>query len=388
MKFIWLILKSLTRSKRRTILILSTITLSVFLVTVLQSLLTTLNAVSNNPNSSNRLVVRHKSGLTQMLPMSYLPYLKQQPEVESATYLQWFGGQYKDPKNFFANFASDETTLFQVFKEEFGTAGVTEEQIKEYQRDGSGCIVGQALADKFGWKVGDVIPLQGTIFPISPRLTVKIVFKGQKPSQENVLHFHYKLLEESVPRIKGRVGTFFLRVRSADEIPRLSARIDNHYGNSAFETLSETENAFNLSFVKMLGNISAIIQGITAAVLVAILIVTAGTMSIAIRERTTEIAVLRAMGFRTGLVLGLLLGEGLILVGAGGIFGVGLASLAASGIRASLGSSVPFLEDFSLTPGTMLLCFGVTLGVGLLSTFIPAYQATRRPITDGLRSIG
>ena len=140
--------------------------------------------------------------------------------------------------------------------------------------------------------------------------------------------------------------------------------------------------------VKMLGNISAIIQGITAAVLVAILIVTAGTMSIAIRERTTEIAVLRAMGFRTGLVMSLLLGEGMLLVGAGGIFGVGLAGLAAGGIRKGVGSSVPFLEDFSLRPSTMLLCLGITFVVGLVSTFIPAYQATRRPITEGLRSIG
>ncbi len=388
MKYIRFILKSLTRSKRRTLLILSTITLSVFLVTLLQSLLTTLDAVSNNPTSSNRLVVRHKSGLAQVLPMSYLTYLKAQPEVESATYLQWFGGTYKDPSNFFANFASDETTLFQVFKEEFGASGVTEDQIQDFVRDGTGCIVGKALADKFGWKVGDVVPLQGTIFPISPRLTIRVIFRGTKPSQENVLHFHYKVLAEGVPRMKGQVGTFFLRVHNADEIPRLSARIDNHYANSASETLSETENAFNLSFVKMLGNISAMIQGITVAVLVAILIVTAGTMSVAIRERTTEIAVLRAMGFRTGLVLSLLLGEGMLLVGGGGIIGVGLAGLAAGGIRKGVGASVPFLEDFSLLPSTMLLCLGITFVVGLLSTFIPAYQATRRPITEGLRSIG
>ncbi|MBL0311435.1 MAG: FtsX-like permease family protein [Holophagaceae bacterium] len=359
-----------------------------FLVTLLQSLLTTLDAVSNNPTSSNRLVVRHKSGLAQVLPMSYLTYLKAQPEVESATYLQWFGGTYKDPSNFFANFASDETTLFQVFKEEFGASGVTEDQIQDFVRDGTGCIVGKALADKFGWKVGDVVPLQGTIFPISPRLTIRVIFRGTKPSQENVLHFHYKVLAEGVPRMKGQVGTFFLRVHNADQIPRLSARIDNHYANSASETLSETENAFNLSFVKMLGNISAMIQGITVAVLVAILIVTAGTMSVAIRERTTEIAVLRAMGFRTGLVLSLLLGEGMLLVGGGGIIGVGLAGLAAGGIRKGVGASVPFLEDFSLLPSTMLLCLGITFVVGLLSTFIPAYQATRRPITEGLRSIG
>ncbi|HJU83661.1 MAG TPA: FtsX-like permease family protein [Holophagaceae bacterium] len=387
MKFLGLVWKSLLRSKRRTLLILGTLLLSVFLITVLQSLLTTLDSLSNNPDASNRIVVRHKSGLTQVLPMAYLPYLKQQPEAEAVTYLQWFGGYYQDPKNFFANFASDETTLFQVFQEEFGASGITEAQLKTYIRDGNGCIVGKALADQFGWKVGDTVPLTGTIFPISPRLTIRVIFKSDKPSKEKVLHFHYKLLEEGVPRMKGRVGTFFVRAKAPEDIPRLINRIDTHFANSSNETLSETENAFNLSFVKMLGNISAIIQGITGAVLVAILIVTAGTMSMAIRERGTEIAVLRAMGFRGGQVLGLLLAEGILLVSVGGALGIGLAAVAASGVRVALGGMIPFLQDFGLEPQVALLCMGIALGVGLVSTFIPAYQAIRRPIVEGLKAV-
>jgi len=260
MRWLALIWKSLMRSKRRTLLIVGSLVLSVFTVAVLQSLLTTLNSVTDNPNSSNRLVVRHKSGLTQMLPRSYEAYLRQQSEVETVCALQWFGGYYQDPRNFFANFASDETTLFQIFREEFGVSGITEAQIKDYIRDGAGCIVGESLAKKNGWKVGDVVPLTGTIFPLNPRLTIRLIFKSPKPSDENALHFHYKVLEEGVPYMKGLVGSFWVRARRPEDIPRLIERVDRHYANSAYETLTETENAFNLAFVKMLGNIGAIIH--------------------------------------------------------------------------------------------------------------------------------
>lgn len=387
MRFFGLIWKSMTRSWVRTLLVLGTVAVSVFLITVLQSLLTTLDSMSNNPNSSNRLVVRHKSGLTQVLPRSYENYLRQQPEVETICGLQWFGGYYKDPANFFANFASDETTLFDVFREEFGAAGITESQLKEYLRDGTGCIVGESLAQKNGWKVGDVVPLTGTIFPISPRLTIRLIFKARKPSDENVLHFHYKVLEEGVPRFKGRVGTFWLRLKRPEDIPRLIERIDRHFANSANETLSETENAFNLSFVKMLGNINGIIQGISVAVLVAVLIVTAGTMAMVIRERTTEIAVFRAMGFRTGQVLSLQLAEGALLVTLGGLIGTLLAVLVAGAVRGVMGTVMPFFADFAIAPRTMLLCMGTGLVIGLVSTFIPAYAATRKPITEGLKTL-
>lgn len=388
MRWLGLIWKSLMRSKRRTLLIVGSLVLSVFTVAVLQSLLTTLTSMTDNPKSTNRLVVRHKSGLTQMLPKSYEAYLRQQPEVETVCVLQWFGGYYQDPRNFFANFASDETTLFTVFKEEFGVAGVTEAQIKEYLRDGSGCIVGESLAKKNGWKVGDVVPLTGTIFPINPRLTIRLIFKSPKPSDENVLHFHYKVLEEGVPRMKGLTGSFWVRTHRPEDIPRVIERVDRHYANSAYETLSETENAFNLSFVKMLGNIGAIIQGITAAVVVAILIVTGNTMSTAIRERTTEVAVFRAMGFSSGRVLGLLLAEGVLLVAAGSLIGLFFADATAGLIRGALGSANPFFADFAILPRTIVICMGGALIVGALSTFIPAYAATRRPITDGLKAIG
>lgn len=385
MKFLHLVWKSLMRSKRRTFLILCTLILSVFLITILQSLLATLDAVSNKPTEGNRFVVRHKSGLTQFLPISYGEYLRQQPEVLAVANSQWFGGYYQDPKNFFANFANDESTMFQVFSDRI--SGLTEAEIKEYQRDGKGCIVGQILADKYGWKVGDTIPLTGTIFPMSPQLTIRGIFKGRMASEENTLYFHYKLLEEGVPFMKGKTGAFWIKTKTSDDIPRVANRIDTHFANSPVETMSEAENAFYLTFVKMLGNIGAIIHGVTIAVLIAITIVTVGTMSMAIKERTTEIAVLRAMGFSRARVLFLLMAEGLLLVSLGGALGIGLASLVAKILREILGSALIFLQDFRLANETILLCMGMALLIGFISTIIPALAATRRSIVEGLRAL-
>lgn len=373
------------RSKRRTFLILVTLILSVFLVTVLESLLTTLDSVSNRPTEANRVFVRHKSGLTQTLPMSYKNYLSQQPEITIVHYSQWFGGYYQDPRNFFANFASNPATLFAVYDDQI--LGLTEEQKKDYLLDGNGCIVGKVLADKYGWKVGDTVPLRGTIFPISPRLTIRGIYRSTRSSNENRLDFHYKLLEESVKRMQGKTGVFIIRTKSADDIPKLSNRIDNHFTNSPDETMTESENSFNLSFVKMLGNIGSIVHSVTIAVLIAITIVTVGTMSMAIKERTTEIAVLRALGFSTKRIMALLMGEGILLVSLAGFIGICLANLVAKILRDVLGNALIFLQDFKLANETIVLCSLITLGIGFISTIIPAYLATRKTIVEGLRAL-
>jgi len=385
MKFLRLILRSFFRSKRRTVLTVLSIAVSVALIAILQSVLATLDGFSKNPDSSNRIVVRHKVSITNMLPLRYEDWLRQQPEVEAVMGLQWFQGTYIDRANFFPNYASQAEWVTTVFKEEVRDYG--EAQYRDFLRDRNGCIVGQALADKFGWKVGDVISLQSEIFPITVRLTVRCIFKSKRQVDEMGLHFHYKLLEEGVFYMKGRTGTFFVRVRHPEDVPKMIERIDRHFKDAVEPTLSETENAFQLDFLKMMGNYTAIIQMITVAVLVAILIVTANTMAMAIRERTTEIAVFRAMGFRTRQVLVLLMGEGVLLTILGGLLGLGLAWTMAGAIRGTAGTFLPYLQNFSIDAGTMLLCFQSTLGVGLLSTFIPAYKATRQPIVDGLRNL-
>lgn len=385
MKYLHLLLRSLFRNKRRTVLTVLSLTVSVMLVAVLQSILATLDGFANNPNAGSRIAVRHKVSITNLLPLRYEDWLRQQPEVEAVLAFQWFGGIYKDPKNFFPNFASQPEHIATVFREE--VVDYSEAQLKDFARDRNGCLVGEALAKKYGWKVGDVVTLQGTIFPVNPRLTVRAIFKAKRPSDEQVLHFHFKLLEEAVPYIKGRIGTFWVRARSADDVPKLIERIDRHFKDAVEPTYSETENAFQLAFLKMMGDYATMIHAITAAVLLAILIVTANTMALAIRERSTEIAVFKAMGFRSAQVLGLLMAEGILLALMGGLCGLGLAQLLAGVIRNVGGTFLPYLQDFTIGSETLLLCLHATMIVGTLSTFIPAYQAVRRSIVDGLRAL-
>lgn len=385
MKYFRLVLRSLFRSRRRTLLTVLSLAVSVFLVATLQSVLATLDGFADNPNSSNRVAVRHKVSLTNLLPVRYEEWLRQQPEVDSVMGLQWFGGVYQDPRNFFANFAAEPESITRIFKEEI--TDYSDLEFKDFLRDRNGCIVGAALAQKYGWKVGDVIPLQGTIFPINPRLTLRSIWRSRRQADEQALYFHFKLLEEGVPRIQGRIGTFWVRAKHPDDVPRLIERIDRHFRDAIEPTRSETENAFQLEFLKMMGDYATMIHFITGAVLFAILIVTANTMAMAIRERGTEIAVFRAIGFNSLQMLGILMAEGVVLALLGGLMGVGLAMLGADLIRSAVGTAIPWLADFTIPNETLMFCLHTTMGLGLLSTFIPAYRATRRPIVEGLRSL-
>ncbi len=385
MKHLGLVFRSLTRSKRRTLLTALFVAVSVFLVATLQSVLATLESFAKNPNASHRVAVRHKVSITNLLPLRYGDWIRQQPEVEAVMAIQWFEGVYQDPRNFFANFAAEPEAIPLVFKEEI--LEYSESGFRDFLRDRNGCIVGQALATKHGWKVGDVVPLRGTIFPMSPRLTIRAIWKSRRPVDEQALYFHYRLLEESVPYMKGRVGAFWVRVKDPDRIPAFIERTDRHFRDAVEPTQSETENAFQLNFLKMMGDIARIIHVITMAVLAALLIVTANTMAMAIRERTTEVAVFRALGFTSWQVLGILMAEGILLALLGGLTGIALAWAGAGFIRTALGQAIPWLTDFVIPSETLLFCLHATMGLGILATLVPAWRAARRPIVDGLRAL-
>lgn len=368
-------------------LTLSFITLSVFLVALMQGFLGTLDSLNTSAASGSRLVVQDKASFTNTIPESYGNYLRAQPEIEAVTQFQWFGGEYKDPKNFFANFAVQKDSYLKVYREEAGLDSLPPEQVRDFLMDGNGCAVGKSLADKYGWKLGDVVPLKSPIFDMTLRLNVRAIYTGKRQSDEQALVFDLKQIQEAVPWMKGRVGSFVARVKNARDIPRLCERIDRNFANASPETLSMSENAFNLNMMKMFGDFGTMLHSITSAVLVAILIVTASTMAMTIRERSAQIAVMRALGFTAGKVLGLLLAEGLLLTALGGALGLGLAVLVAK-VAAGLASAIlPWMADFYIRPDILLFCALGTLAVGLLSTFIPAYQASRRPIVEALRAL-
>ena len=387
MKYASLVLRSLFRHRLRTALTLSFLSLSVFLVALMQGFLGTLDSLTTSAASGSRLVVQDKASFTNTLPESYGNFLRAQPEVEAVTQFQWFGGEYKDPRNFFANFGVEKETYLKTYREEAGLDTLPPGQVRDFLRDGNGCAVGRALADKYGWKLGDVVPLASPIFDMSLRLNVRAIFKGKRPSDEQVLVFDLKQLQEKVTWMKGRVGAFILRVRNSRDIPRLCERIDRNFANASPETLSLSENAFNLNMMKMFGDFGTMLHAITSAVLFAILIVTASTMAMSIRERSAQIAVLRSIGFTAGKVMGLLLAEGLLLSLLGCILGLGLAVLAAKAAAGLASAVLPWMADFYIPADTLLACAGGTLALGLLSTFVPAYQASRKPIVDALRAL-
>lgn len=387
MKYLKLVLRSLFRSKRRTVLTILSLAVSVFLVALMQSLLGTMDALSTSVASGARFVVQDRASFTNVIPVAYGNYLRSQPEIETFCGMQWFGGEYKDPKNFFANFAVDPETFPSVYRDEYGLQNIPSEQLRDWYRDGNSCMVGRALAEKFGWKLGDVVPLQSPIFNMTLRLNIRIIYQGKRNSDEMMLAFHLKQLQEAVPWMRGRVGLFAVRVKNPADIPRLCERIDRNFANGSPETLSMTENAFNLNMMKMFGDFSTMLNSISVAVLAAILIVTANTMAMTIRERTTQISVMRALGFTESKVLSLLMAEGLLLTLFGSTLGILMAIGAASVARMFVGQLLPWLADFFIQPETLLLCVLLTLAMGLLSTFIPAYRAARRSIVEGLRTL-
>lgn len=387
MKFLSLILRSMFRHRLRTLLTLSFLSLSVFLVALMQGFLGTLDALTTSAASGSRLVVQDKASFTNVIPESYGNFLRSQPEVEAVTQFQWFGGEYKDPKNFFANFAVHKESYLKVYREETGLDILPAIQVRDFLLDGNGCMVGKSLADKYGWKLGDVVPLRSPIFNMSLRLNVRAIFIGKRQSDEQALVFDLKQVQEAVPWMKGRVGAFVVRVTRSQDIPKLCERIDRNFANASPETLSMSENAFNLNMMKMFGDFGTMLHSITSAVLVAILLVTASTMAMTIRERSTEIAVMRSLGFTSGKVMGLLMAEGSLLALLGSGLGLGMAVLAAKGMASVASAVLPWMADFYIGPDTLLMCAFGMLTLGLLSTFVPAYQASRKPIVEALRAL-
>ena len=296
--------------------------------------------------------------------------------------MSWFGGIYKDqkPENFFAQFSTDPEEFFNVYRD----FTMPEDQLKAWQRDRQGVIVDETLAQKYGWKLGDRIVLQGTIYPLNAELNIRGIYHSN-PAAKSV-YFHTKYVEESVNFFKGQAGTFSILADSPADVSRVASSIDDMFRNSPQPTKAESEKAFGLEFVAMMGNVKAFILSICSAVVFATLLVSANTMAMSIRERTREVAVLKTLGFTRGSVLGLFVSEAVALSLVGGLIGVGLGWLMVYGLTHSP-------QFFSFFP--MKVTFGIWLAamltsgvVGLLSAALPSYHASQVNIVDGLRHIG
>ena len=379
MKYLPFIFRNLFRKKTRTILTIGSIAVALFLFGLLVTIETALNA-GVDVAGVDRLIVRNKISLIMPLPLSYQERLRQIENVSEATFATWFGAIYQEPKNFFPQFAIDTDTYRTVFPE----FEVSDQEWNSFLADQEGAVVGKVLADRFGWKVGDRIPLQGTIWTGTWEFNIRAIYEGSRAGDdESLFWFHWKFLEESRPWGKGTVGWYTVKIDDPDQAVAVTRAIDERFSNSAYETSTETEQAFAAGFAKQIGNIRMLIMSIGAVVLFTLLLVTGNTMAMAVRERVPELGVLKTLGFGDRTVLFLVLAESLIIATVGGAIGVGLAKLFTMGGDPTGG----MLPVFYLSPGEMFLGIGIAIFVGLAAGSIPALTAMNLRIVDALRRV-
>ncbi|UHQ20235.1 FtsX-like permease family protein [Lysobacter sp. KIS68-7] len=383
MKYLHLIWAALFRSKTRTFLTLLSVVTAFFLFGMLDSVRVAFNS-GGDVTGANRMVTSSRLSLTQMLPHALDPQIRAVKGVKQATYAAWFGGIYQDPKNFFANFsvAPNYLDLYPEFK-------LPEAQKKAWLADRRGAIVGESLAKKFGWKIGDTIPLQATIFPTKGSndwtFTLDGIFKidnEKQKGQEQILLFHWDYFDEANDYVKGRVGWYIVQVESAAVADSAAKAIDALSANSDHETKTQTEQAFNQSFAKQIGDIGLIVTSIMAAVFFTLLLLTGNTMAQAVRERIPELAVLKTIGFSNKSVLLLVLAEAMLLVALGAVIGLALAPMA---MKLATVLSGGFIQlPTNLPAETWITGLVLMLAFGLLAGVLPALRAMRLNIVDAL----
>jgi putative ABC transport system permease protein len=379
MKWVLLIFRNLKRKRMRTLLTVGSIAVALFLYGLLVTIETALN-MGVEVAGADRLVVRNRISLIMPLPLSYQERIRQLDNVTEATHASWFGGIYQDAKNFFPQFAIDTPSYRTVFSE----FEIPDQEWAAFVADREGAVVGRVTAERFGWEVGDRIPLQGTIWPGTWEFNIRAIYDGsQAEADTSQFWFHWQYLDERRQFGDGSVGWYTVKVDDPDRAVAVAKTIDERFSNSAFETSTETEKAFAAGFAKQVGNIRLIVLSIGAVVLFTLLLVTGTTMAMAVRERTPEIGVLKTLGFGDRGILALVLAESLLLALVGGSIGLALAKLFTMGGDPTNG----LLPVFHLGWDMVAIGFGLAVLVGLAAGLIPATDAMRLRIVDALRRV-
>jgi putative ABC transport system permease protein len=337
-------------------------------------------------SSSARLITRSSVSLVFSLPLNYAQKIRQVEGVSSVAWANWFGGVYVSERNFFAQFAISGASYLDMYPEFVLSDG----ERKAFLADRVGAVAGRKLADKFGWKVGDQIPLRGTIYPGTWTFTLRGIYDGAEAGTDtSTFFFHFDYLNESIKRLYPRrgdqTGVFVERLRDPEAAAAVSQAIDTTFRNSLAETLTETEKAFQLGFVAMSEAILLAIQAVSYVVIVIIMAVMANTMAMTARERYGEYATFKALGFSNGFVVMLIVAESLGIALFGGLLGVAFTFPMADVFASSVGS---ILTGFRVSETTIGLQVGAAFVIGLVAAAVPAWNAARIRIVDGLRAIG
>jgi putative ABC transport system permease protein len=380
LRYLPLILRNSWRNRRRTILTIASIGVSMCLLGVMIAMFHALYLSDATPDQALRLVTRNRVSLTQVIPESYEARIKQVPGVREVMISSWFGGTYIDAKHFFARFIVDTGKLFTVYSE----LRIPEDQRKAFMRDRTACVIGRDLANKYNLHVGERIHLVGDIYPGDYAFTIAGIFDSPRASE--VMYISRDYLEQSLPeRRRGNLSTFVTVIDAPASATRIAQTIDNEFHNSTAQTKTESEQAYLLGFVSLLGNVKAFLIAISAAVMFTILLVSANTMAMSVRERVREVGVLKTLGFTPGTILGMILGEACAISLVGGTIGFLLSTILTTGVgKSPAGSLLPPIPPFQ--PTVALACILTAVGIGFLSSLAPAMSASRTPIVDALRS--
>jgi putative ABC transport system permease protein len=379
-----LILRNALRHKLRTLLTVVGIVVAIVAFGLLRTVVDAWYAGAN-ASSSARLVTRNAVSLVFSMPLTYAQKLRQVDGVASVSWANWFGGIYINERNFFPQFAIEPASYLDMYPELL----LSPEQRRAFLNDRAGAIAGRKLAQEYGWKIGDTIPLRGTIFPGTWTFTLRGIYEGaEKSTDESTLFFHWSYLNETIkrqfPRRADQTGVFIVQLKDAGRAAEVAAAIDAMFANSLAETLTETEKAFQLGFIAMTEAILLAIEAVSFVVIVIIMAVMANTMAMAARERYAEYATLKALGFSNGFVAFLIFAESLGIAVIGGLLGIALTIPVANGFAGAVGTLFPV---FFVSEATMLMQLVAAVAIGVVAAALPAWRAANVRIVEGLRTV-
>ena len=383
--FLRLALRNAFRARLRSVLTLLGLVIALVAYGLLQTVVGAWNA-GVEMASATRVVTRSAISLTFSLPLYYRDRIRAVEGVRRVAASNWFGGVWRDEKSFFAQFAVDDENFFPIYPEfVFKPA-----EFHDFVRDRQGCVVGRQLADLYGFKVGDKLPIRGTIYPGNWEFNIRAIYEGRDASAiTRQMYFHFDYLNEYLklkyPTRANRVGVFVMDLADPERVADVSQEIDSQFRNSLAETLTESERSFQLNFLSMFGTIVRIISGVSYVVIVIILAVTANTMAMTARERLSEYATLKALGFGPGFVAQLILAESALLCAIGGIVALLLTRPVAAAFHRA--TSAMFAR-FEVSGQTLRMQAACALAVGLIAALAPMVRASRVRIVEGLRHVG
>jgi putative ABC transport system permease protein len=382
-RYLPLVLKNSWRNKRRTVLTVASIGISMCLLGVMIAMFHAFYLGNPSPEQALRLVTRNRVSFTVFIPLSYRDQIEHVPGVQAVTVANWFGGVYKDdrdPKNNFARFAVEPEKLFRIF----GEYRIPDDQRKAFERDRTGCVVGRDLAETLNFQVGDHVHITGSVFPGDYEFTIRGIFDS--PRNSETMYFNTEYMEQSLPESRrGNVIMYYILIDDPAHSARIAKDIDALFVNATNQTKTETAQAFGVAFLALLGNIKMFLIGISAAVMFTVLLVSANTMAMSARERVREVGILKTLGFTPTSILGMILGEASAISIAGGVAGYLISTLLLRlVVKSPFGGYMPPMPTFEMP--VAVVCVLTAAAIGVVSSLVPALNASRTTIVEALRS--